>query len=124
MSPPIWRAAWAIRDLCHLGGFPGPLRKVLGIWAEETDTLYPEDRNHLVSRDFLSGGEYEIRELCDLIHCETAESLGEYRDDFYAGRPALTVNSYGKGKAYYIAGPARGGISWTLSMERYPPVFR
>nr|AIA90722.1 CAZy families GH42 protein [uncultured Cronobacter sp.] len=24
-------------DLCHLGGFPGPLRKLLGIWAEEID---------------------------------------------------------------------------------------
>ena len=95
-------------DLCHLGGFPGPLRKVLGIWAEETDTLYPEDTNRLVSKDFLKGGEYEIRELCDLIHCETAESLGEYGDDFYAGRPALTVNSYGKGKAYYIAARTGG----------------
>ncbi|GAE92233.1 beta-galactosidase [Gracilibacillus boraciitolerans JCM 21714] len=23
--------------------------------------------------------------------------------DFYAGRPALTVNNFGEGKAYYIA---------------------
>ncbi|MDD6564464.1 MAG: Beta-galactosidase C-terminal domain, partial [Clostridiales bacterium] len=25
------------------------------------------------------------------------------KDDFYAGSPAVTVNNYGKGKAYYIA---------------------
>ena len=43
------------------------------------------------------------RELCELIHTEGAETLAVYGDDFYAGRPALTVNSVGKGKAYYIA---------------------
>ncbi|HRC96476.1 MAG TPA: beta-galactosidase trimerization domain-containing protein, partial [Coprothermobacter proteolyticus] len=34
--------------------------------------------------------------------CETARPLAVYENDFYAGRPALTVNQYGKGKAYYI----------------------
>ena len=48
-------------------------------------------------------GEYESRELCELIHLEGADTLAVYGDDFYAGRPALTVNSFGKGKAYYIA---------------------
>ena len=48
-------------------------------------------------------GEYEVRELCELIHTEGAETLAVYGDDFYAGRPALTVNAVGKGKAYYIA---------------------
>ena len=28
--------------------------------------------------------------------------LATYGQDFYAGRPALTVNRYGKGKAYYV----------------------
>ena len=46
---------------------------------------------------------YEAVELCDLIHLETAEALAVYRSDFYAGRPALTVNQLGKGRAYYIA---------------------
>ena len=26
-----------------------------------------------------------------------------YEEDFYAGLPAVTVNGYGKGKAYYVA---------------------
>ena len=46
---------------------------------------------------------YEAIELCDLIHLETAEALAVYSSDFYAGRPALTVNQLGKGRAYYIA---------------------
>jgi beta-galactosidase len=29
--------------------------------------------------------------------------LATYRDDFYAGRPAVTVNRFGKGKAWHVA---------------------
>jgi len=93
-------------DLCFLGGFPGPLRPVLGIWSEEIDTLYPTDENWLVlNADTPSDlrGQYKIHSLCDLIHVESATVLATYGSDFYAGRPALTVNNYGQGRAYYIA---------------------
>ena len=93
-------------DLCFLGGFPGPLRKVTGIWSEEIDALYDQDVNYVaVENDNALGlsGNYEANTFCDLIHAETAEVLATYKEDFYQGRPALTVNSYGKGKAYYIA---------------------
>ncbi|MEU6249640.1 beta-galactosidase [Glycomyces sp. NPDC047010] len=86
-------------DRTFLGGFPGPLRETLGVWAEEIDALYPEDRNAIE----WSGQSYEAVELCELVHAETAETLGAYGSDFYAGRPALTVNRRGEGKAYFIA---------------------
>ena len=38
-----------------------------------------------------------------MIHTEGASVLGTYDGEFYAGTPAVTVNSFGKGKAYYIA---------------------
>jgi beta-galactosidase len=94
-------------DLCFLGGFPGPLRKVLGIWDEETDGLYDGDvgRVRVVSADagVALGRTYDVRQLCDLVHAETAQVLAVYDADFYAGRPALTVNDFGKGKAYFVA---------------------
>ena len=93
-------------DLCFLGGFPGPLRKATGIWAEETDSLYDNEVNYIDFKDSnIDGlkGSYEVKDYCDLIHAETAEILGVYKSDFYANMPALTVNNYGKGKAYYIA---------------------
>ena len=93
-------------DLCFLGGFPGPLRNVLGIWDEETDSLYEEDQNFVtIVKDgvFKSSKTYSVKEICDLIHCETAQVLATFGNDFYAGQPALTMNEFGKGKAYYIA---------------------
>lgn len=93
-------------DLCFLGGFPGPLRKVTGIWAEEIDSLYPSDSNGIkMTDDSLPEvqGNYQAVDFCELIHTETAQTLGVYSQDFYAGRPALTVNSFGAGKAYYMA---------------------
>ncbi|QYR22531.1 beta-galactosidase [Paenibacillus sp. sptzw28] len=102
-----WSGIVDENDLCHLGGFPGPLRKTLGIWAEETEGLYDHDVNGLkMQADNALGlkGEYEIGELCELIHSEGAETIGVYRDDFYAGRPALTMNRLGRGNAYHLAG--------------------
>jgi beta-galactosidase len=93
-------------DLCFHGGFPGPLRKTLGIWSEEIDALHEGQTNVVVpvAKNGLGlTGRYRARDLCDLIHAETAEVLAKYGADFYKGRPALTVNTLGKGQAYYIA---------------------
>ena len=93
-------------DLCYLNGFPGPLRKLLGIWAEEIDSLGDDDSNQIQG---LAGnkadlrGPYQVRHLCELIHLETADAVAHYREDFYANRPAVTVNQVGSGKAWYIA---------------------
>ena len=95
-------------DLCFLGGFPGPLRKCLGIWCEEIDALYPEDHNSIK----WNGEKYEVYDLCEIIHTEKASVMGTYCGDFYAGKPALTVNNYGTGKAYHIA--ARTGKDFLL----------
>ena len=94
-------------DLCYLGGFPGEdLKEVFGIWNEEIDTLYPEERNTVT----YSGKSYEICDYAERIHPRGAKVLGTYTSDFYAGEPMLTVNEYGKGKAYYIAARDTGEL--------------
>lgn len=101
-------------DLCHLGGWPGPLRPLFGVWAEEIDYLYDDESNQIVapSTAALPGlqGSFEVRLACDLIHAEGAQVLATYGADFYAGRPALTCNAFGDGEAYYIA--ARAGADF------------
>lgn len=91
-------------DRCVFGAYPGLLKEVLGIWVEEIDALFPEEHNVMVmkqnSADWKS--KYECSFLCDIVHTLEAEALAVYESDFYKGRPCFTVNSYGKGKAYYI----------------------
>lgn len=36
-------------------------------------------------------------------HLEGAKALASYEEDFYAGMPAASKNTYGKGTTYYIA---------------------
>ncbi|OMD86101.1 MULTISPECIES: beta-galactosidase [Paenibacillus] len=101
-----WSGVVNETDLCHLGGFPGPLRRTLGIWAEETEGLHSRDLNGLVmevGNKLKLSGDYDAHEIAELIHLEGAEALGHYRNDFYAGRPALTVNRFGEGNAYHLA---------------------
>ena len=87
--------------LAHLGGFPGAgLKEVFGIWNEEIDALYPADRNAIVTFD---NKRYEVRDYCEVIHLQGADILATYESDYYKGQPAVTVNSYGKGQAIYVA---------------------
>lgn len=96
-------------DLCHLGGIPcGRLKELFGIYNEETDSLYPYDSNTVLMND---GKQFKALDYCEIIHTVTAEAIGHYSKDFYKGFPALTVNSYGKGRAYYAAFRDEGEFS-------------
>ena len=86
-------------DNVHLGGYPGPLRKLAGVWAEEIDALAPEQKNSI---RFADGTESSCRLLCDILHPEGAEVLAEYTSNFYAGSPVVTRNRYQNGTVYYI----------------------
>ena len=90
-------------DRCIFGAYPGPLRKVLGLWVEETDALRPEVHNTMLLEQAGADAEYQCGFLCDILHTETAEVLGRYGKDFYQGSPCFTVNFYGNGHAYYLA---------------------
>ena len=88
-------------DLVHLGGFPAKgLKDVFGIWNEELDTLYPNEK---VSVEFSDGAVFSVKDCCEIIHSRGACVLAEYCGEFYQGSPVLTVNNYGKGRAYYQA---------------------
>ncbi len=89
--------------LCWLGGFPGDgLTELFGLYTEEIDTLYPKDTNAVSFRQDFIDADYRAFDYCEIIKPQTARILGEYTRDFYCGTPAVTVNAYGKGYAYYV----------------------
>ena len=92
-------------DLVTLGGYPGELRNVLGIWSEEIDALPLEHSNKIVmEKDYGHlQGTYTCNLLFDLIHSEGAEVIATYGEEFYQARPVVTMNTFGKGQAWYIA---------------------
>lgn len=92
-------------DLVTPGGYPGELRKLLGVWVEEIDALFPEQRNAIVMQHKLGAleGSYECGLVCEVVHPEGAEPIAVFGNDFYKGMPALTRHRYGKGEAWYVA---------------------
>jgi beta-galactosidase len=93
-------------DLCFIGGYPPPLRRTLGIYSEELDTLANHQAgeiNYCVGNLLQLDGKYSFHHYAELVHVEKAQVLAAYATDFYAGYPALTANNYGSGQAYYLA---------------------
>jgi len=86
-------------DNVHLGGYPGPLRRLAGVWVEEIDALAPGQSNTL---HFTNGESVPCEMICDLMHIEGAKAIASYDKDFYAGMPAITENSFGEGLVCYV----------------------
>lgn len=99
-----WSGVVDENDLCVLGGTPGGLMDVMGLRSTEIDALYDGESNTV--RMEADGKVYTCEHLCQLVDVKTAKALAVYGSDFYAGTPALTVNDYEKGKAYYICADA------------------
>lgn len=89
-------------DLVVPGGYPGKLRRLMGVWVEEIDALAPGETIEVHGGTVDAKGEI----VASIIHREGAERLATYGgDEFYAGHSALTVNAYGKGRAYFVGTP-------------------
>lgn len=118
-----WAGVVDESDRCFLGGRPHGLMDVFGLRAEEIDALYDWEENTICRPDCIAAGSevkndqsvapidgmkerYRCKYLCDLVKPSTAKTLMVYGEDFYAGMPALLVNAYGAGKAYYVCADA------------------
>ncbi|MDD3428969.1 MAG: beta-galactosidase trimerization domain-containing protein, partial [Oscillospiraceae bacterium] len=109
----VWSGVVDENDRCFLGGTPHNLLDVLGLREEEVDALYEEESNMLsfceketFAQHIKSAAlqdKFICDKLCGLPVVTTATPLLAYEQDFYAGKPAATVNCCGKGKAWYLA---------------------
>lgn len=76
---------------------PGAFSNLVGANAVDFDPQ--SGRNVDVSGVFGTG---TAAVWCDIVKTETARAIGRYAGHHYSGMPAVTVNDFGRGKAYYI----------------------
>ncbi|HEY4329843.1 MAG TPA: beta-galactosidase, partial [Phycisphaerae bacterium] len=84
-------------------GFPHNLTDLFGLEVQEFDVLAPNEENHLTFKGaFPTSHLHPARLWCDIIEPKGCQILANYSKDFYAGKPAITMNTFGLGKAVYI----------------------
>ncbi len=84
-------------------GYPNDLTDLFGMEVLEFDTVPPGEENHLTFKGaFQTSHLHPARLWCDIIEPKGCQILAAYAKDFYAGRPAITMNNFGLGKAIYI----------------------
>jgi beta-galactosidase len=96
-----WSGAVGPNGLCHLGGLPGPLRPLMGIWVEEVTSM---QEHQSVGARLPDGEVVEVRQFAESIHLEGATAWATFTSGIFAGQPAVTVNRCGKGQAIYLGG--------------------
>jgi beta-galactosidase len=109
---------------------PGLLAEVCGVEVEEYDSLSSDMQNSLefVEPELASAAKPAVGVLCDILKPTSAIVLARYTEDFYAGKPAITLNSFGKGKAVYVGAVGDGQLyetlaSWLLERSGLQPIL-
>lgn len=96
---------------------PGLLDQLCGVQVEEYDSLPPGVQNTL---------EFTLPELanshppsgsvwCDILKPMGATVIARYTKDYYAGKPAITLHTIGKGKVVYVGTLGNSALYETLS---------
>ena len=83
---------------------PYEMSDMFGLKVVEFDPLPPGEENHIsINGSIPTTGLHSARLWCDLIQpTDECQILGTYAQDFYAGRPAITMNQFGEGRAIYV----------------------
>ena len=86
---------------CRMMPLPGPLSELFGITIDDYTYLsyLEQERTATWGKDVI-----DMALFNDIINpaAKSCTVLATYNEDYYKGAPALTENSYGKGKAYYF----------------------
>jgi beta-galactosidase len=88
-------------DAVWPGGWPGPLRDVLGLAVEEFWPLAPEESLGLRRPDGTALGTASV--WTEVLVPAGAEVVAQYADGDLAGAPAVTRHRHGDGVATYVA---------------------
>ncbi|GAA4611547.1 beta-galactosidase [Actinoallomurus liliacearum] len=85
-------------DHIHDGGCPGPLRDLLGVAVEEFWPIADGDATEVAAGDRVLTATL----WSEWLTATTAEVVGAYAAGPLTGRPAITRNDHGAGRAWYV----------------------
>ena len=83
---------------CIMDMLPTIFKELIGAEVAEYDPIGEEE--HYIT-DF-AGNQFLCRQWCDVMHLTTARAYAEYSDNYYRCCPAVTMNRYCSGVAYYV----------------------
>jgi beta-galactosidase len=89
------------REHIWLGGYPAPLRDVLGVTVEEWQPLAPGEQQSIESGS--PAGSYSCSYFSEKVHPKGAQVLARYSQGIFNAAPAVTLNKYGRGEAIYVS---------------------
>ena len=111
-------------------GYPNDMIDMFGLEVLEFDPIPPGEENHLTFKGaFPTSHLHPARLWCDIIEPKSCQILATYAKDFYAGRPAITMNTFGLGKAIYIGTMSHQHfyndfVSWLRQMCGLQPLLK
>ncbi len=83
---------------------PGLLAEMCGVEVEEYDSLSSQMQNSIefVMPELTENACVNVGVLCDILKPTSATVVARYTQDYYAGKPAITMNQFGSGRAVYV----------------------
>jgi beta-galactosidase len=102
---------------------PGLLAEICGVEVEEYDSLSSLMQNSLefTIPELKDTSCVNVGVLCDILKPTSATIIACYREDYYADKPAITLNQFGTGRAIYVGAMGDGQLydvlaKWLLDM--------
>jgi beta-galactosidase len=96
----------------RLGGYPAPFREMLGLVVEEFAPYSETQSNSFCTTD---GKQFKCTLWSDIVHLKSAQAIATFEKDYYAGSPAITINTFGKGASFYVGtAPDAPGMDWLI----------
>jgi beta-galactosidase len=96
---------------------PGLVSKLCGIEVDETISMPLEQGNQIQFDLPELNTAFPTSTLADVLEPKGAQVIAHHIHDFYAGKPAATLNQFGKGKVIYLG--ALGDGAYNESIARW-----
>jgi beta-galactosidase len=96
---------------------PGLLAELCGVEVEEYDSLSADMHNELefALPELASRSPAPVSTWCDVLKPNGATAVARYTQDYYAGKPAITLNRFGQGQVVYVGALGDARLYETLA---------